>query len=128
MLLEDTVRFLLEISEELVGNDLREDFNPIAIKWKQLFDVSMSLPSSSFKYLVFCISLTWNFVLSLQNVNKYMDAGVVVQNRKKYYHLLEELQKWIVKTENILNTPQTNTNEDIMNYCRQLQVLNNLFI
>lgn len=57
-----------------------------------------------------------------------MDAGVVVQNRKKYYHLLEELQKWIVKAENILNTPQTNTNEDIMNYCRQLQVLNNLFI
>lgn len=39
LLLEDTVRFLLEISEESVGNDLREDFNPIAIKWKQLFDV-----------------------------------------------------------------------------------------
>lgn len=51
-----------------------------------------------------------------------MDAGVVVQNRKKYFYLLEELQKWIVKVENILNTPQTNTNEEIMNYCRQLQV------
>lgn len=64
----------------------------------------------------------------MQNVNKYMDAGVVVQNRKKYFYLLEELQKWIVKSENILNTPQTNTNEEIMNYCRQLQVTKKNFL
>lgn len=117
-MLEDTARFLIEISEESVGNDLRDDFNPIAVKWKQLFDVC----DLSIFYLILFSLCIFFILFILQNVNKYMDAGVIVQNRKKYFYLLEELQKWIVKAENIMSAPQTNTNEDVLNHCRQLQV------
>lgn len=61
-------------------------------------------------------------VLFSQAVNKYMNAGILAQNKREYYTLLEQLQTWIISAENSVESTQPNSEDGIRAYCRQLEV------
>ncbi len=57
-----------------------------------------------------------------QKLNEHTDAGIVLENRRKYYSLTEQFQKWVVKVENTLNTVNFANEEEVQNNYRQLKV------
>ncbi|KAL3268199.1 hypothetical protein HHI36_007324 [Cryptolaemus montrouzieri] len=91
-LLGDTVSFLIATCNDQVAMELRDQYHNITIRWEKLFPL----------------------------VNKYSHSGDLLRNKKDFRNGIEMLSEWLRKAENIINSPQLGSTENIIKHIDKL--------